>query len=117
MLRILRQLFSLGFAAAFTSISLLFSLPAAAQKSLKTIPLPTAISSVNEEFSGMSWSGNRLYLLPQYGNHKETLLKWRIFYLQSLADSIARVIDQKDTALTQYKIIKVKKPRQASRFC
>jgi hypothetical protein len=114
MTRIYRQLFPLGLATLFFTIPVIFSLlvifslPAAAQKNLKILPLPIQINSVNEEFSGMSWSGNRLYLLPQYGNHKETLLSGD-FSLYSLhADSIARVIDGKDTALTQFKIIKVK---------
>ena len=85
-----------------------FSLPAAAQNSLINIPLPIKINSVNEEFSGLAWSGNRLYLLPQYGNHKETLLNGEFSLYSLLADSISRVIDGKDTALTQFKVLSIK---------
>lgn len=108
MIRIYRQLSPLVQTALLYTLSVIFSLPAAAQSSLKNIPLPHKINSVNEEFSGMTWSGNRLYLLPQYGNHKETLLDGE-FSLYSLhADSISRVIDGIDTALTQFKVLSVK---------
>ncbi len=81
---------------------------AAAQGNLKFLPLPAAISSVNEEFSGMAWSGNRLYLLPQYGNHKETLLDGP-FSIYSLDEAeLSNVIEGKDSALTTYRHLSVK---------
>ena len=89
--------------------TLIFStLPVFAQKSLKKIPLPLAINGVNEEFSGMAWSQNRLYLLPQYGGFKETLMDGKFSIYSLLADSIAGVIDGKDSALTSYRILTVK---------
>ncbi|MEJ5962573.1 hypothetical protein [Pedobacter immunditicola] len=108
MTRIYRQLFPLGQAVLLFLIPVIFSLPAIAQNSLKIIPLPIKINSVNEEFSGLAWSGNRLYLLPQYGNHKETLLNGEFSIYSLLADSISRVIDGKDTALTQFKVLRIK---------
>eukprot|EP01132_Coremiostelium_polycephalum_P012762 gene12762-15605_t len=79
-----------------------------AQKSFKTIPLPDAIKGVNEEFSGMALSAQRLYLLPQYGSHKETKLDSAFNIYSIHADSIGRIIDAKDTALTRFSTIKVK---------
>ena len=90
------------------AILLLTALPVFAQKNLKFLPLPTQISGVNEEYSGMSWSGNRLYLLPQYGNHKGTLLDGPFSIYSLHKDSIDRVIDGKDSALTRYTVISVK---------
>ena len=108
MIRIYRQLFPLGLAVLIFLITVIFSLSAVAQNSLKNIPLPIKINSVNEEYSGLAWSGDRLYLLPQYGNHKETLLDGDFSLYSLRADSIARVIDGKDTALTQFKVLSVK---------
>jgi hypothetical protein len=85
-----------------------FAFPLLAQHPLKTIPLPGQLNSVNDEYSGMAWSGNRLYLLPQYGDHKETLLNGPFKLYSFDADSIARVIDAKDSSLTAFKVVKVK---------
>nr|WP_199080507.1 hypothetical protein [Pedobacter sp. ASV19] len=91
---------------------LLPALSSPAQKNYKVIPLPQAINSINEEFSGMSLYDNRLYLLPQYGSHKESKLD-SAFNIYSLhTDSVSRVIDGKDTALTAFKTIKVRNLNQ-----
>lgn len=82
------------------------------QGSFKAIALPQNINSVNEEFSGMTIYNGRLYLLPQYGDHKETKLNGTFSIYSIVADSIGRVIDKKDTALTAYKTISVKKLNQ-----
>ncbi|MET3112464.1 hypothetical protein AAKU52_000175 [Pedobacter sp. CG_S7] len=89
--------------------TLFFStLPIFAQNIFKKLPLPSEISSVKEEFSGMAWSQKRLYLLPQYGGYKETLMDGKFSIYSLHADSIARVIDGKDTSLTSYRILAVK---------
>lgn len=77
------------------------------QGKLKNIPLPKAISGVNEEYSGMAiWRG-RLYLEPQYGDHKETKLNGEFNIYSILTDSISRVLDGRDTALSRYRTIRV----------
>lgn len=79
-----------------------------AQTKLKYINLPKEISDINEEYSGISQYHNRVYLLPQYGSHKETKTEGEFNLYSLLADSINRVLDKTDTALSVYKIIKVK---------
>jgi hypothetical protein len=77
------------------------------QSKLKLISLPKGISGVNEEFSGMTtWKG-RVYLEPQYGDHKETKLDGAFNLYSIKADSIGRVLDGKDTVLTKFETIKV----------
>ncbi|WP_432712536.1 hypothetical protein [Pedobacter sp.] len=83
-----------------------------AQQQLVNIPLPAPIRDVKEEFSGMAWSGNRLYLLPQFGAHKETALNGNFWIYSLNADSIARVIDKKDSTLTAYQAVTVKNLNQ-----
>lgn len=78
-----------------------------AQPSYKQIPLPQNISSINEEFSGMAIWKNRLYIEPQYGSNKETKLDGNFFIYSLRCDSISRVIDLKDSALTSYRTIRV----------
>jgi hypothetical protein len=81
------------------------------QGNYKTIKLPKAISGTAEEYSGMCTYNNRVYLLPQYGDHKTQQKKDNLkgdFFIYSLrGDSIDRVVDGKDTALTAYKTLKV----------
>jgi hypothetical protein len=85
----------------------LFVINGHSQTKLKLIPLPAAISSVNEEFSGMTlWKG-RVYLEPQYGDHKETKLNGDFNLYSISADSIGRIIDKKDSGLTRYRTISV----------
>ena len=79
-----------------------------AQKNYKIIPLPFAIDGINEEFSGMAWHKERVYLLPQYGDNKETKLQGSFNIYSILADSVSRVIDGKDASLTTFKTTKVK---------
>lgn len=86
---------------------LLYKPVAYSQSKYKALQLPTAISGVNEEFSGMTILNNRVYLEPQYGDHKETKLDGDFNIYSISTDSISRVIDGKDTALTAYKTIKV----------
>lgn len=86
----------------------LASVNSIAQTKLKYINLPREISGINEEYSGISQYYNRIYLLPQYGNHKETKTEGEFNIYSLLADSIKRIIDKTDTALVTYKIIKVK---------
>ncbi|CAN5331504.1 hypothetical protein BH09BAC6_BH09BAC6_14810 [soil metagenome] len=88
-------------------ISLLATGMAYSQHPLKYIPLPKAISGLNEEFSGMCIYKNRVYLEPQYGDHKGTRLSGGFNIYNILADSITRVIKGKDSILTQYKTIRV----------
>ncbi|WDF77391.1 hypothetical protein PQ469_26255 [Mucilaginibacter sp. KACC 22773] len=81
------------------------------QTQYKNIPLPVAISGVGEEYSGMCTYAGRVYLLPQYGDHKTLIkkanLKGEFLIYSLLADSIGRVVDGKDTALSAYKSLKV----------
>ena len=79
-----------------------------AQTSCQAIPLPADIASVNEEFSGMSIHAGRLYLLPQYGSHKESKLDGAFSIYSILTDSINRVIEGKDKALSAYRKLRVK---------
>ncbi|MFC0516859.1 hypothetical protein ACFFGT_21810 [Mucilaginibacter angelicae] len=90
-------------------MAILSAVVARAQHVYKNIPLPKNINGVNEEFSGMTIYDNRLYLEPQYGDHKETKLDGTFNLYSILTDSIGRVVDGRDTALTAYKIISVKK--------
>ncbi|MDB5019279.1 MAG: hypothetical protein JWQ28_406 [Pedobacter sp.] len=83
-----------------------------AQQNYKTIPLPDSLRGVNLEYSGLSWNEGRLFLLPQYGDHKETKLEGTFNLYSILADSIGRVIDGKDSSLTLYKTLKVKNLEQ-----
>lgn len=78
------------------------------QSAYKNIVLPQSINNVNEEFSGIAMYGNRLYLEPQYGNHKETKLDGDFLIYSIAADSIDRVIDGKDSILTAYRTIHIK---------
>ena len=84
------------------------SFSVSAQNSFKTIALPPAINNVYEEFSGMTMYDDRLYLIPQYGDHKKIKLDGDFFIYSILADSIGRVIDGKDAALSIYRSISVK---------
>jgi len=81
------------------------------QTKYKNIPLPTAINGVGEEYSGMCTYAGRIYLLPQYRDYKTLVKKDNLksdFLIYSLlADSIGRVVDGKDTALSAYKSLKV----------
>lgn len=91
--------------------TLCFSAFAYGQNKYKIIPLPNAISGVGEEYSGMCNYGNRVYLLPQYGDHKTLVkkdnLKGEFLIYSLLTDSISRVVDGKDSALSAYKTLKV----------
>ena len=82
------------------------------QGNYKPVPLPPKISSVNEEFSGMTIWKNRAYLVPQYGSHKETKLNGDFFIYSLLCDSISRVIDGKDAGLSFYQSIRVNNLQQ-----
>jgi hypothetical protein len=78
-----------------------------AQVTRVDIPLPTALRATAEEYSGMAVWKDRLYLLPQYGSHKDSVLR-RDFFLYSIRlDSIRRVLDKKDTSLTCYRTIRL----------
>jgi hypothetical protein len=92
-------IFILGAIASFNCI---------AQNKLKAIKLPEIINGVNQEYSGITQYKGRIYLLPQYGNHKETKTEGEFDIYSLLADSINRVINREDTALTTYRTIKVK---------
>ncbi|GAB2987194.1 hypothetical protein GCM10027049_28920 [Mucilaginibacter puniceus] len=70
--------------------------------------LPATINGVNEEYSGITLYKSRVYLLPQYGNHKETKTDGEFNIYSLLADSINSVIMGKDSAVTTYRTIKVK---------
>lgn len=93
------------------AVTLCFSAFAYGQNNYKTIPLPNAIIGVGEEYSGMCNYGNRVYLLPQYGDHKTLVkkdnLKGEFLIYSLLTDSINRVVDGKDSALSAYKTLKV----------
>jgi hypothetical protein len=80
---------------------------AAAQRRYKPIPLPDSLRNVNFEFSGLCWNYGRLFLLPQYGNHKQTKLNGQFNIYSILADSIGRVVDGKDSTLTAFNTIRV----------
>lgn len=99
---------------ALKKYSLIFMLGAIAsgsciaQNKLKPIQLPEVINGVNQEYSGITQYKGRIYLLPQYGNHKETKTEGEFNIYSLLADSVNRVISGLDTGLTTYKTIKVK---------
>jgi len=71
------------------------------------LPLPAPIAGVNEEYSGMATWRGRLYLEPQYGDHKETMLDGEFCLYSIRTDSLSRVIDRKDQALTAYRKLRV----------
>lgn len=97
-----RAMAALGFA-----VILLSPVWCRAQSKLQLLQLPHAISGINEEFSGITQYHNRVYLLPQYGDHKETKLSGT-FNIYSLAsDSINRAIEGRDS-LHYYRTTKVK---------
>ena len=79
-----------------------------AQNKLKVIRLPEIINGVNQEYSGITQYKDRIYLLPQYGNHKGTKTEGEFNIYSLLADSVNRVINGADTGLTTYRVIKVK---------
>ncbi len=79
-----------------------------AQNKLKSIKLPEIINGVNQEYSGITQYNGRIYLLPQYGNHKETKTEGEFNIYSLLADSVNRIVMGKDSSLTTYKTIKVK---------
>lgn len=87
-----------------------YFLLALALQAQHTIPLPAAISSSSEELSGLTLHGGRLYLLPQYGGFKDTALQGEFFIYSIRLDSIRRVIDGSDTAVTAYRKIRVEIP-------
>lgn len=78
-----------------------------AQTRFKTIPLPLSISNINEEFSGLAQLNGRVYLLPQYGSHKETRMDGEFNIYSLRADSVNRVVSGQDSALTTYRRIKL----------
>lgn len=78
-----------------------------AQNNFKAIALPPDINNIDEQFSGMTMYDHRLYLLPQYGDNKKLELDKHFTIYSILADSIGRVIDGKDQALTRYRPIRV----------
>jgi len=86
----------------------LVQVAAFSQSKYHPIPLPAAIASVDEEFSGITIYQNRLYLLPQYGSNKETKLEEDFFIYSIKTDSINRVLLHKDSELTAFKSISVK---------
>ena len=79
-----------------------------AQNKLKSIRLPEDINGVNEEYSGITLHHNRVYLLPQYGNHKETKTEGEFNIYSLLADSVNRVISGRDSTLTAYKVLRLR---------
>jgi hypothetical protein len=88
-------------------LCLLSVVNATAQRKYKILNLPDSINSINEEFSGMALYGNRLYLLPQYGNHMKAKLDG-LFSIYSIgADSLRRSINGKDPKLSSYRTINV----------
>ncbi|SDF00138.1 hypothetical protein SAMN05216464_111240 [Mucilaginibacter pineti] len=100
-----------GFKLLILCVALFCAVTVYGQNHYKTIPLPKNISSRAEEYSGMAKYNGRVYLLPQYGDHKTPVKKDNLkgeFQIYSLLqDSIDRVIEGRDTALTGYKIFKV----------
>jgi hypothetical protein len=91
-------IFILGAIASFNCI---------AQNKLRPIQLPEVINGVNQEYSGITQYKGRIYLLPQYGNHKETKTEGEFNIYSLLADSINRAINGTDS-LKAYKVIKVR---------
>ncbi|WP_157799027.1 hypothetical protein [Mucilaginibacter auburnensis] len=87
---------------------LLASLATHAQSKFKVIPLPLKLNDVNQEFSGMARLGDRIYILPQYGYHKETALDGEFEMYSIKADSISRVLAGADTVITAYRTLKVR---------
>lgn len=81
----------------------------AQEKNFLPISLPTDISGVAEEFSGMALWNNRLYLLPQYGDQvkSDRLTKDNFFIYSILLDSIGLAIDS-NVPLTKYQKISVR---------
>jgi hypothetical protein len=78
-----------------------------AQNKLKVIKLPEVINGINQEYSGITQYKNRIYLLPQYGNHKETKTEGEFNIYSFLADSINLAINGSDS-LKAYRVIKVR---------
>ncbi len=86
---------------------LIAAISACGQSKYKSIPLPVQLRDINQEFSGMAQLANRIYVLPQYGNAKETGLDGSFAIYSFSTDSVTRVIDGKDTSLTAFNTYKV----------
>ncbi|RZA02028.1 MAG: hypothetical protein EOP47_08470 [Sphingobacteriaceae bacterium] len=98
MLKITLKIFSFLF---------LLATAAFAQSKIKLIQLPLAINSINQEYSGITQYGNRVYLLPQYGNNYTTKLKGEFNIYSFATDSINHAIEGTDT-LYHFRTLKVK---------
>lgn len=94
-------------AAAGFAVVWLWAGSCAAQTKLQLLPLPQAISSVNEEFSGLAQYHNRVYFLPQMGHLKQAHLNDTYNIYSITTDSINRAINHKDS-LHFYRTISVK---------
>lgn len=90
----------------FSSLFLIAT-AAFAQSKIKLIPLPLAINSINQEYSGITQYGNRVYLLPQYGSNYTTKLKGEFNIYSFATDSISHAIEGTDT-LHHFRTLKVK---------
>ncbi len=101
----MKNIFIYSIILVLTSLSCLIT--KAQQNSFLPIPLPLNISETTEEYSGLAAWNNRLYLLPQYGDHKKVMM-YNDFFIYSISlDSIGLVIDGKIPALTHYRTIRV----------
>ena len=89
------------------TVILLSAICCSAQPKLQLLQLPHAISGINEEFSGITQYHNRVYLLPQYGDHYSTKLRGAFNIYSFSSDSINHAIEGKDT-LHYFRTIKVK---------
>ncbi len=89
---------------------------ASGQSKYKSIPLPVQLRDINQEFSGMAQLDKRVYVLPQYGNAKETGLDGAFALYSFSADSVSRVIEGKDTTLTGFNTYRVRNLEKLPQF-
>jgi len=99
--------FARGLYFILTLLMVLSSRFGFAQVPQKVIQLPPIISGVDEEFSGLAMHDRRIYLLPQYGQKKSVTIKSPFSLYSISSDSIQRVIDNLDSALSFYKVVPV----------
>lgn len=96
-----------------------FLLSSATSFAQTEIKLPPDISSVQEEYSGLALSHNRLYLLPQYGSNPDKSLQGAFFLYSLRLDSLQRVLQKKGPGapaaggeLTRYRKLRVRNLEQ-----
>src|SRR6476660_6548246 len=74
----------------------------------QNIPLPYELrDEIKPQLSGLTWHNNKLFILPQYLNNRNKKLEGELFIYSIKYDSVERVINGNDTALSSCTPIKI----------